>query len=479
MWGPRAKKCRKCDRVQPWVSEGHPPEGEAMTPTGNAVTGPGLSGPGSPAPEGRWRSVGYRRAHLRARWNYLTFGGLLFAGLALLVLHAQMIGLIDRVSEGQYVSEAEGVSLDDAIRVASGGYFIFFVATAVTFLAWLSRSVENARPLGAGTPVRSPREAIGWWFVPFASLWVPYQIVRDLFERLALKERAGKGALVVAWWIVFLVSSWVGQIVARLATTPDPTLEQLRNQVSVTLLSYLIDIVGIALALWLIHEIQTRAEGRAAALGLRADDAVWPAAVSTSLPAAQAPVGPAAFDWAAAPGATTPTPAPGSAVAADGIAFCPGCGRPRPVGGRFCAGCGRDLGPPSWAPFAAPAPMPAAPTPPVTDGDSEDLEQTRVHFDALRLELAKGTNDWKLPVVVRSYDPGDDGHEDYEDEAMLFEEHGYDRSFVQEEAALTATYRKTTGRVGSPAISEAAFCPKCGAARPDGAAFCPKCGAHL
>ena len=114
----------------------------------------------------------------------------------------------------------------------------------------------------------------------------------------------------------------------------------------------------------------------------------------------------------------------------------------------------------------------------MTDGDSEDLEQTRVHFDALRLELAKGTNDWKLPVVVRSYDPGEDGHEDYEDEAMLFEEHGYDRSFVQEEAALTATYRKTTGRVGSPAISEAAFCPKCGAARPDGAAFCPKCGAH-
>ena len=25
MVGPRAKKCRKCDRVQPWVSEGQPP----------------------------------------------------------------------------------------------------------------------------------------------------------------------------------------------------------------------------------------------------------------------------------------------------------------------------------------------------------------------------------------------------------------------------------------------------------------------
>ena len=115
----------------------------------------------------------------------------------------------------------------------------------------------------------------------------------------------------------------------------------------------------------------------------------------------------------------------------------------------------------------------------MADGDSEDLKQALADIDELRLELAKATNDWTIPVAVRSYDTGEDGQEDYEDEAMLFEEHGYDRSFVQEEAALTATYRKTTGRVGSPAISEAAFCPKCGAARPDGAAFCPKCGAHL
>ena len=115
----------------------------------------------------------------------------------------------------------------------------------------------------------------------------------------------------------------------------------------------------------------------------------------------------------------------------------------------------------------------------MADGDSDGLEQALTDFDELRLELAKVTNDWTIPVVVRSYDPGDDGQEDYEDEAMLFEEHGYARSVVREEAALTATYRKTTGGAGNPAIIEAGFCPKCGTARPEGAAFCPKCGAQF
>jgi hypothetical protein len=62
---------------------------------------------------------------------------------------------------------------------------------------------------------------------------------------------------------------------------------------------------------------------------------------------------------------------------------------------------------------------------------------------------------------------------------MLFEEHGYVRSVVRDDAALTATYRKTTIAAGSPTTLETGFCPKCGAARPEGAAFCPKCGEHF
>jgi uncharacterized Zn finger protein (UPF0148 family) len=140
--------------------------------------------------------------------------------------------------------------------------------------------------------------------------------------------------------------------------------------------------------------------------------------------------------------------------------YCDNCGRAVDDSALFCPQCGdRFEG--------------------ETAGEPEGLRQSLADFDKLRLELANVTNDWTIPVVVRSYDPGDDGHEDYEDEAMLFEEHGYHRSVVQDEAVLTATYRKTARGAGSPAIIEAAFCPKCGTARPNGAAFCPKCGAQF
>jgi len=112
----------------------------------------------------------------------------------------------------------------------------------------------------------------------------------------------------------------------------------------------------------------------------------------------------------------------------------------------------------------------------MADGDSEDLKQALADIDELRLELAKATNDWTIPVAVRSYDTGEDGQDDYEDEAMLFEEHGYDRTVVQEEAALTATYRRITGGPGSRATIEAAFCPRCGTPRVGGFQFCGACG---
>lgn len=74
--------------------------------------------------------------------------------------------------------------------------------------------------------------------------------------------------------------------------------------------------------------------------------------------------------------------------------------------------------------------------------------------DPVELELANVTSDWTLPVVVRSYDPGDRGREAYGDEAELFELHDYVVSVVREGEVRTATYRKNAagGADGPPTI---------------------------
>ena len=280
--------------------------------------------------EGTWRSPGYRSARLRARAAYIAFGLLLLTVLVLAGLHATQAGLIEQIIRGDFPSERDLIASDDSVRVASSWYLIFWVASAIAFFCWLSRSVENAPPLGAGTPVRSPRESIGWWFVPIASFLIPYQIVRNLYERLSTPQRNGKGGLVPAWWILFFVGGAFGLAASRAANGTDPTAQQLLTASQMMTLSDIVDAIGIGFALWLIHEVQARADLRATALGLgAAGAAVWPAGAPT-------PQGPSA------------PPAPVAAAAAGGgmatiILFCPGCGQPRLPDARFCAGCGRDL----------------------------------------------------------------------------------------------------------------------------------------
>ena len=115
----------------------------------------------------------------------------------------------------------------------------------------------------------------------------------------------------------------------------------------------------------------------------------------------------------------------------------------------------------------------------MADRDSEGTEQAVADLDELRRALTAITSNWTVPVMARSYDLDEDGQEDFEDEAMLFEEQGYTRSVVREAAVLTATYQKPTIAVRATTSTDVAFCQHCGAAQPDDASFCPKCGARL
>ena len=62
------------------------------------------------------------------------------------------------------------------------------------------------------------------------------------------------------------------------------------------------------------------------------------------------------------------------------------------------------------------------------------------HLQQLAQDLGLLTHDWTDLAVERSYDSGDDGEQDYEDEAMLFEQHGYTKWVDRPHGAIKATY---------------------------------------
>ena len=72
--------------------------------------------------------------------------------------------------------------------------------------------------------------------------------------------------------------------------------------------------------------------------------------------------------------------------------------------------------------------------------ETDDDLEADAHLDQLEAELGLVTHDWTELTVKRTYDSDDDGEQQYEDEAMLFEEHGYSKWVDRPNHVINATY---------------------------------------
>ncbi|MEA2206843.1 MAG: hypothetical protein QOE77_3619 [Blastocatellia bacterium] len=166
---------------------------------------------------------------------------------------------------------AEGVEIeDDPMRLLVGLFeigvgllqFVTFVATVVVFLMWLYRAYENLPAFGhwRSSIKFSSGWAVGSFFVPFVSLVVPYQAVKELWRKsepanaLTFGE-SGPPSFFPLWWGFWIVSNIVSQISFRM------TLEQkapadITNVVAIA--SDLLDIPAALLAIAVVRSIDRR-----------------------------------------------------------------------------------------------------------------------------------------------------------------------------------------------------------------------------
>ncbi|HJX07534.1 MAG TPA: DUF4328 domain-containing protein [Actinomycetota bacterium] len=90
---------------------------------------------------------------------------------------------------------------------AIGG--LAFLATVVVWCIWQHHAQGNAVVLSGGGLHYTPGWAVGWWFIPIANLWKPFQTVRELW-----KASHGGGWRTIAtwsllgwWWATWLAGS--------------------------------------------------------------------------------------------------------------------------------------------------------------------------------------------------------------------------------------------------------------------------------
>src|SRR6185369_16058382 len=152
----------------------------------------------SPAP--------FNSAHFRASIvKILLAVGAIVTGISLL---AEALSLaLPPLTEDQELSDNPmGAIIGLVIFLLALLEFVIYITTVVFFLMWIHRAYKNLSALNPANRLdNSPGWAVGSFFIPFANLFIPYRIVKEIWQKSwpadeALLYAPSPPATFGLWW---------------------------------------------------------------------------------------------------------------------------------------------------------------------------------------------------------------------------------------------------------------------------------------
>lgn len=148
------------------------------------------------------------------------------------------------------------------------GLMAAFLASVILFCVTIHRLNKNARALGSKGMEFTPGWSVGWFFIPIANLFKPYQAVREIYQ--ASDPRAGefdwRQSPVLAplgfWWGAWIVGNIVDNIEARITWRQMPISPEISLIVSIVSLG--LTVVAGVLAIYVIRAIHARQQEKSA-----------------------------------------------------------------------------------------------------------------------------------------------------------------------------------------------------------------------
>lgn len=179
-------------------------------------------------------SAGFRDSTSLTKWIRGTLLVFIVAQLVSMWIHAERA--LHRIDQ-------------EVPNTLHGIWIAVWVVTAVLIAAWTYRANHNARQLGAADMHFTPMRAAGWYFVPIAWFWKPYQVMKEIW-RASVDPSAWRGApvppLLRYWWVLWIVWFWCWEIVVWAGVLDEGRSEPL----AMTLLAtYFVLVVALCLVL--------------------------------------------------------------------------------------------------------------------------------------------------------------------------------------------------------------------------------------
>ena len=154
-----------------------------------------------------------------------------------------------------YDVSAAADSNDNRQRIVGIIQVGLWLVAGVSILAWIRLANNNARALGATDMEFTPNWAIGWYFIPVANLWKPYQAMAEIWQASggskSWKTESAPGILVI-WWFVWLASN----IFDRLAFQLTRKAEEIPELQDASLAMMASDVISVFLSLAFLEVVK-------------------------------------------------------------------------------------------------------------------------------------------------------------------------------------------------------------------------------
>lgn len=131
---------------------------------------------------------------------------------------------------------------------------ILGITLGITFLSWIYRINKNLNALAWDDMTYTPGWSIGWYFIPIANLFKPYQAMKEIWEVAHRGESSGQ-PLLGWWWGLWIVSSIVANAAIRLAFSDSPEISESMTPTIVYMISDGVDIPLSIVSLLMVTRI--------------------------------------------------------------------------------------------------------------------------------------------------------------------------------------------------------------------------------